>query len=176
MTLRVRWLGRVPYREAWAVQRGLNRWSTDDHLLLLEHPHVFTYRHPSHVAHVLVPPGDVGAELVRTDRGGDVTYHGPGQLVGYPIVSTTQKSLAYVRSIEQLIVDTLGDLGLHNVGRLPDHPGVWVDPEEPNPRKICAIGVRLGRGRTLHGFALNVDPDMDYWGYLIPCGITDKGV
>jgi lipoic acid synthetase len=176
VTLRIRWLGRVPYQEAWALQRGLNKWSSDNHLLLLEHPHVFTYRHPAHVAHVLVPPGDVGAELVRTDRGGDVTYHGPGQLVGYPIVSTAQKSLAYVRSIEQLIVDTLGDLGLRNVGRLPDYPGVWVDPEGPNPRKICAIGVRLSRGRTMHGFALNVDPDMDYWGYLIPCGITDKAV
>ncbi len=185
MTLRVRWLGRVPYREAWALQRAMHSSSPDDHLLLLEHPHVYTLGKRADLRHVLVPPAEVGADLVRTDRGGDVTYHGPGQLVGYPIVSLPAKrgekhgmadSVAYVRSVEQLLIDTLGDVGLANVGRLSEYPGVWVDPEGDNPRKIAAIGVRLTRGRSMHGFALNVAPDMRYWGYIVPCGIPDKQV
>jgi lipoic acid synthetase len=186
MTLRIRWLGRVPYREAWALQRGMHASSADDHLLLLEHPHVYTLGKRADMRHVLVPPADVGAELVRTDRGGDVTYHGPGQLVGYPIVSLPPKrggdrygmadTVAYVRSVEQLLIDALADLGLPNAGRLREYPGVWVDPDGANPRKIAAIGVRLTRGRSMHGFALNVAPDMRYWGYIVPCGIPDKQV
>jgi lipoyl synthase len=186
VTLRTRWLGRVPYREAWALQRGLHASSPDDHLLLLEHPHVYTLGKRADMRHVLVPPADVGAELVRSDRGGDVTYHGPGQLVGYPIVSVPAKhgggrhglsdTVAYVRSVEQLLIDALADLGLHDVGRLREHPGVWVEPDGPDSRKIAAIGVRLTRGRSMHGFALNVAPDMRYWGYIVPCGIPDKRV
>jgi lipoic acid synthetase len=186
MTLRVRWLGRVPYREAWALQRGLHTTSPDDHLLLLEHPHVYTLGVRAEASHVLVPPDEVGAELVRTDRGGDVTYHGPGQLVGYPILSLPAKrggghhgmadTVAYVRSVEQLLVDVLADVGLPGAGRLRGYPGVWVDPEGDDPRKIAAIGVRLTRGRSLHGFALNVAPDMRYWGWIVPCGIPDKRV
>jgi lipoyl synthase len=186
MTLRVRWLGRVPYREAWALQRALHAHSPDDHLLLLEHPHVYTLGVRADLGHVLVPPAEVGADLVRTDRGGDVTYHGPGQLVGYPIVSLPAKrgggrhgmadTVAYVRSVEQLVIDALADLGLPGAGRLRGYPGVWVDPEGDDPRKIAAIGVRLTRGRSMHGFALNVAPDMDYWGYIVPCGIPDKRV
>jgi lipoic acid synthetase len=186
MTLHVRWLGRVPYREAWALQRGLYEWSPADHLLLLEHPHVYTLGVRADLRHVLVRPADVGADLVRTDRGGDVTYHGPGQLVGYPILSLPAKgggertgmadTVAYVRSVEQLVIDALADVGLPGAGRLHKHPGVWVDAEGDNPRKIAAIGVRLTRGRTMHGFALNVQPDMRYWGYIVPCGIPDKQV
>ena len=176
MTLRARWLGRVPYGEVLAVQRALHRHTTDDYLLLLEHSHVFTWHRPQHLAHVLVPPASVGAELARTDRGGDVTYHGPGQLVGYPIVTVPQRPSDFVHSVEQLLIDTLGDLGLPNVGRLPTYPGVWFDPDGDDPRKVAAIGVRLMRGRTMHGFALNVDPDMRYWGYIVPCGIRDKAV
>ena len=186
MTLRTRWLGRVPYREAWALQRALHARSPDDHLLLLEHPHVYTLGVRADLRHVLVPPEDVGADLVRTDRGGDVTYHGPGQLVGYPIVSLPAKrgsgrhgmadTVAYVRSVEQLIIDALADVGLPGAGRLREYPGVWVDPEGDDPRKIAAIGVRLTRGRSMHGFALNVAPDMRYWGYIVPCGIPDKRV
>jgi lipoic acid synthetase len=186
MTLRVRWMGRVPYREAWALQRSLHTHSPDDHLLLLEHPHVYTLGVRADLRHVLVPPADVGADLVRTDRGGDVTYHGPGQLVGYPIVSLPAKrgsgkhgmadTVAYVRSVEQLLIGALADVGLPNAGRLRDHPGVWIDPDSDDPRKIAAIGVRLTRGRSMHGFALNVAPDMRYWGYIVPCGIPDKRV
>jgi lipoyl synthase len=186
MTLRVRWLGRVPYREAWALQRALHASSPDDHLLLLEHPHVYTLGVRTDMRHVLVPPAEVGADLVRTDRGGDVTYHGPGQLVGYPIVSLPAKrgsgrhgmadTVAYVRSVEQLLIDALADVGLPNAGRLREYPGVWVDPDSDDPRKIAAIGVRLTRGRSMHGFAVNVAPDMRYWGYIVPCGIPDKRV
>ncbi|MGH9212070.1 MAG: lipoyl(octanoyl) transferase LipB, partial [Acidimicrobiales bacterium] len=176
MTLRVRWLGRVPYAEALAVQRAFHQQSADDHLMLLEHPHVFTWHRPAHLEHILVPPASVGAELARTDRGGDVTYHGPGQLVGYPIVSVPQRPSAYVHSVEQLVIDSLADLGLYDVGRLKGYPGVWVDPDGEDPRKVCAVGVRLSRGRAMHGFALNVDPDMRYWSYIVPCGISDKAV
>jgi len=160
--------------------------SPDDHLLLLEHPHVYTLGKRADMRHVLVPPAEVGADLVRTDRGGDVTYHGPGQLVGYPIVSLPAKrggdrhgmadTVAYVRSVEQLLIDALADVGLPDAGRLGEYPGVWVDPEGDNPRKVAAIGVRLTRGRSMHGFALNVAPDMRYWGYIVPCGLPDKQV
>jgi lipoyl synthase len=186
VTLRVRWLGRVPYREAWALQRALHASATDHHLLLLEHPHVYTLGVRTDMRHVLVPPAEVGADLVRTDRGGDVTYHGPGQLVGYPIVSLPAKrgggrhgmadTVAYVRSVEQLVIDALADVGLPGAGRLRGYPGVWIDPDGDDPRKIAAIGVRLTRGRSMHGFAVNVDPDMRYWGHIVPCGIPDKRV
>jgi lipoic acid synthetase len=188
MTLRARWLGRVPYREALDLQTALFEHGREQHLLLLEHPHVFTHGARAELdKNVLVDPASVGAELVAVNRGGDVTYHGPGQLVGYPIVSVSPKwgragtgladSVAYVRSVEQLIIDTLQQLGLKDVGRLREYPGVWVEPEGPNPRKICAIGVRLTRGRTMHGFALNVEPDLRYMReYIVPCGIPDKPV
>jgi len=186
MTLHIRWLGRVPYREAWAVQRALHERSPHDHLLLLEHPHVYTLGVRTDMRHVLVPPAEVGADLVRTDRGGDVTYHGPGQLVGYPILRLPAKgggdrtgmadTVAYVTSVEQLVIDALADLGLPGAGRLRGHPGVWIDPDGGDPRKIAAVGVRLTRGRTMHGFALNVSPDMAFWGHIVPCGIPDKRV
>jgi lipoic acid synthetase len=171
-------LGRVPYRDAHALQRGLFTHSVDDHLLLLEHPHVYTLGVRADMGNLLVRPADVGADLVRADRGGDVTYHGPGQLVGYPILSVPGKrsggmadTVAYVRSVEQLLIDTLSDLGLHGAGRLDGYPGVWIED-----RKIAAIGVRLSRGRTMHGFALNVDPDLTFFEHIIPCGIRDKAV
>src|SRR3954468_15085655 len=176
--LHVRWLGRVRYRDAHALQRGLFTHSVDDHLLLLEHHHVYTLGVRADMANLLRPPESVGAELVETDRGGDITYHGPGQLVGYPILTVPGKrgggmadTVAYVRSVEQLIIDTLTDLGLDGAGRLDDYPGVWI-----GDRKIAAIGVKLSRGRTMHGFALNVDPDLTYFDHIVPCGIRDKEV
>ena len=185
--LHVRWLGRVPYDEALAVQEALFRYGSHDHLLLLEHRHVFTYGSRADVsANVLVDPVSVGAELVAVNRGGDVTYHGPGQLVGYPIVSLSPKhggtsgpadTVAHVRNVEQLIIDALIELGLASAGRLPDYPGVWIDPSGPNPRKICAIGIRVSRGRSMHGFGLNVTTDMRYMReYIVACGISDRAV
>ncbi len=181
--LHVRWLGKVRYRDALALQHGLHRHAADDYLLLLEHPHVYTLGARADLAHLLVPAADVGAELVRADRGGDITYHGPGQLVGYPILDLPGKgagdkpdTAAYVHALEQTIIDTLADVGLAGASRLSGYPGVWLDPEGSIPRKICAVGVRISRGRSMHGFALNVDPDLTMFDHIVPCGITDKAV
>ena len=183
--LRVRWLGRVPYGEALAVQRALFDHGRDQHLLLLEHPAVYTLGVRASTDNVLVDPAEVGAELVRADRGGDVTYHGPGQLVGYPVLSLPPKrgtgsgmadTVAYVHTVEQVLIDAMADLGLPGTGRLRGYPGVWVDPDGPSPRKVAAIGVRLSRGRTMHGFALNVSTDLSMFGHIIPCGIVGKAV
>ncbi|HYF46028.1 MAG TPA: lipoyl synthase [Acidimicrobiales bacterium] len=182
-TLRVRWLGRVAYQDAHALQHGLFAHSADDHLLLLEHPHVFTLGPRGSLDHLLVDAEAVGAQVVRTDRGGDITYHGPGQLVGYPVLTVPGKrgggmadTVAYVRSVEQLLIDTLADLGLADVGRIDGLAGVWVAPDSDRPRKVAAIGVKLSRGRSMHGFALNVDTDLEWFDRIVPCGITDKGV
>jgi lipoic acid synthetase len=179
----VRWLGQVRYRDAHALQHGLFADGEDDWLLLLQHPPTFTMGVRADPTHVLVDPASVGAELVTADRGGDVTFHGPGQLVGYPILSLPGKrgggmadTVAYVRSVEQLLVDVVGDLGLRGAGRLDGYPGVWVDPGGDRPRKIAAIGVRLSRGRSMHGFALNVDTDLSWFDHIVPCGIADLGV
>ncbi len=181
-SLRVRWLGRVSYSDAHTLQTSLFS-GNDDHLLLLEHPPVFTLGARASLDNLLVDPAEVGAELVSTDRGGDITWHGPGQLVGYPILNVAGKrgggmadTVAYVTSVEQLLIDVLSELGLTDVGRLRKYPGVWVAPESEAPRKIAAIGVRLTRGRSMHGFALNVDPDMSWFDKMIPCGIDDMAV
>jgi lipoyl synthase len=181
--LRLRWLGRVPYDEALAVQQALFARAEDDYLVLLEHPHVYTLGVRADRAHVLVDPHLVGAEIAVADRGGDVTYHGPGQLVGYPILTVPGRrgggmadTVAYVRSVEQLVIDVLDDLGLAGAGRLDRRPGVWIDPDGPAPRKIAAVGVRLTRGRSMHGFALNVDPELAMFEHIVPCGISDLGV
>ncbi len=180
VALHVRWLGRVPYREALALQQAIFDRGSGDHLLLLEHPHVFTHGPRADLAsNIKVPPSIVGADLVSVRRGGDVTYHGPGQLVGYPIVNVSNALGAsdHVHAIQQLIVGTLTELGVTDAGCLPDYPGVWVEVNGPSPRKICAIGVRLAHGRTMHGFALNVRTDMAYLrDYIVPCGIGDKPV
>jgi lipoic acid synthetase len=117
------------------------------------------------------------------DRGGDITYHGPGQLVGYPVLHLAGKrgggmadTVAYVDSVEQLIIDVLADLGLSGAGRVDGQPGVWLDPDGTAARKIAAVGVKLTRGRSMHGFALNVNPDLDWFGRIVPCGIADKAV
>lgn len=185
--MRIRWLGRVPYREAWDLQRALSRRSVDDYLLLLEHPPVYTLGTNADEEHVLVDPASLDADLIRVDRGGDVTYHGPGQLVGYPLVSIgsgPHRGPEHVNRVEQVVIDALVALGMPegDVGRLSGYPGVWVGLEQdsgsgsPGPRKICAIGVRTARGRTTHGFALNVDPDLTMFGHIVPCGIADKPV
>jgi len=177
--LRVRWLGRVAYQEALALQRRLRDTSEHDHLLLLEHDHVFTYgRHADLARNLRCDPAEVGAELVAVDRGGDITYHGPGQLTGYPIVSTdgSKGSLDHVRRVEAVVIDALTSLGL-DAGRLDGYPGVWIDPTGADPRKIAAVGVRIVRGRSTHGFNLNLSTDMDYLRrHIIACGIDDRPV
>ena len=185
--MRVRWLGRVPYREAWSLQRSISTGSKDDYLLLLEHPPVYTLGRNGDAANVLVDPASVGAELIRVDRGGDVTYHGPGQLIGYPLLtvgSGPHRGPEHVYRVEQVVIDALVALGIRptDIGRLPGYPGVWVGldetegPGSASPRKICAIGVRTSRGRTTHGFALNVAPDLLMFRHIVPCGITDRPV
>ena len=179
---RIRWLGRVRYRDALALQRGLFAHCADDHLLLLEHHPVYTLGSNAGTEHLLAPPEEVGAELEHTDRGGDITFHGPGQLVGYPLLHLAggpgglTGSVAHVRSVEDVVIDVCRDLGLGDVGRLDRYPGVWVRPDGPDPRKVAAIGVRMSRGRTMHGFALNVDPDLSFFDRMVPCGISEHGV
>ena len=180
---RVRWLARVEYRESLDLQRQLFHSSNDDHLLLLEHPHVFTGGPNTDLSHLLVEPSKFGATYEQTDRGGDITYHGPGQLTGYPILSLPGRrgggiaeTKTYIHQLEQVLIDALSELGLDNCGRLERHPGVWVHPVNERPRKIAAVGVRLSRGRTMHGFALNVATDLSWFDYIIPCGIEDYGV
>lgn len=181
--LRVRWLGRVSYDDAWALQRGLFTQSADDHLLLLEHQPVFTLGRNADRNNLLVDPADVGAEVREVDRGGDITWHGPGQLVGYPIITVPGKrgggmadTAAYVHTVEQVLIDALAKLGLDDAGRVGEYPGVWIEPEGSNPRKIAAIGVKLSRARSMHGFALNVNPDTAWFERIVPCGIADKTV
>jgi lipoic acid synthetase len=176
--LRARWLGRVAYDEALALQHALRR-SEGEYLLLLEHPHVYTLGLRARPEHVLVAPEELDGELVRADRGGEVTYHGPGQLVGYAILDVPMREgaiPAHVHGLEDLVVASLADLGLPGAGRRADQPGVWLDPDGPDARKICAVGVRVSRGRSMHGFALNVTTDLARFGRIVPCGITDKPV
>lgn len=177
--LHVRWLGTVPYREALAVQEALFERGREQHLLLLEHPHVFTYGPRADLDHNLrCEPAAVGADFVAVSRGGDITYHGPGQLVGYPILQLPSGVgiAAHVSNMEQLVIDTLAQFGV-SAGRLREYPGVWVDATGGNPRKIAAIGVRVRRGRTMHGFALNVATDLTYMReHIVACGIPDRPV
>jgi lipoic acid synthetase len=178
--LRTRWLGRLQYEEAWDLQRafweGRHRGRAhSDYLLLQEHPHVYTLGRNSDPANLLIPEdrlSDLGALRFDIDRGGDITYHGPGQLVGYPIVALadTKKIVPYVRALEEVLIRTLADFGIR-ARRESSYTGVWTDLG-----KVAAIGVRVARQVTMHGFALNVDPDMTYFSHMNPCGITDRPV
>jgi lipoic acid synthetase len=181
--VRARWLGRVPFTEAWDLQRAVASRSDDDYLLLLEHEPVYTLGSHADRSHVLVDPVSVGAELIEVDRGGDVTYHGPGQLVGYPVRtvgSGPHHGPEHVRQVEQVVIDALVALGVpaERVGRMASYPGVWIDPGSDGtgpggPRKIAAVGVRTARGRTTHGFALNVTTDLTMFDHIVPCGIQE---
>ncbi len=184
--MRARWLGRVPYAEAWDLQRSIAERSDDDYLLLLEHGSVYTLGAHADPSHVLVDPATVGAEMVTVDRGGDVTYHGPGQLIGYPIRTVgagPHHGPEHVRQVEHVVMGALVTLGVpaDRVGRLDGYPGVWIDPSatgdgDAGPRKVAAIGVRTARGRTTHGFGLNISTDLSMFGHIVPCGITDRAV
>ncbi len=181
--LRIRTLGTVPYHEADVLQHALARGASDDYLLLLQHPHTYTLGAHADIRHVLADPVGVGAALVRADRGGDVTYHGPGQLVAYPIVTVPDdpgSGPAHVRRLERIVEATLADLGLPGAHHVDGYPGVWIDPDGRTPRKIAAVGVRTLRSgrrrRTVHGVALNVSTDLAMFSHIVPCGIADRGV
>lgn len=175
----VRRLGLVPYREAWALQRELaearRAGSIPDTLLLLEHPHTYTIGRRGTRDHVFLTDRELaerGITCLEVDRGGDVTYHGPGQLVGYPIVALGPRPDvgAYLRSLEEVLIDALADFGVRT-GRLVGFTGVWIGSD-----KIAAIGVKVAQGVTTHGFALNVSTDLSLFRHILPCGIPDKGV
>lgn len=180
--LEVRHLGLVPYDEALALQQSLverrRRGEIPDTLLLLEHPHVITFGVRAHGdrTHVRASPerlAQEGVALVETGRGGDVTYHGPGQLVGYPILDLNpdRRDLhRYVRDLEETLIRAVARHGVA-ARRIPGLTGVWVGDE-----KVAAIGVRLSRWITSHGFALNVNTDLRYFDLIVPCGIPDRGV
>ena len=181
--LRTRWLGRLAYGEAWDLQRAFWEARTsgraeDDYLLLLEHPHTYTIGRNGDGDNLRVPEAalsGLGAELRYVDRGGDITYHGPGQLVGYPIMAIPTVAdgpdvVGHVRRIEALLIAALGDLGV-TAWAEPGYTGVWT-----SLGKVAAIGVRVSQGVSTHGFALNVDPDLGYFGHIVPCGIGDRPV
>ncbi|WP_221042546.1 lipoyl(octanoyl) transferase LipB [Mycobacterium senriense] len=173
----VRQLGIVDYRVAWQQQRDLADARVaggSDTLLLLEHPAVYTAGRRTE-AHER--PVD-GTPVVDTDRGGKITWHGPGQLVGYPIIGLAEPLdvVNYVRRLEEALIKVCADLGVDAV-RVPGRSGVWVPGDEGRPdRKVAAIGVRVSRATTLHGFALNCDCDLDAFNAIVPCGISDAGV
>lgn len=173
----ISYLGLVPYQQAWDLQRRLHEEVAEgrraDTLLLLEHPHVYTLGRRGQDSDVLVDEtrlAELGVEVHHIDRGGEVTYHGPGQLVGYPVIDLRRMGggpLKYVRTLEQTLIDTLSEFGI--VAEAEDRPtGVWI-----GDAKIASIGVKVGRGVTTHGFALNVDPDLTYFDHIIACGLPD---
>ena len=173
-------LGSVAYPAALALQRDLHQRVVNGDLpallLLLQHPHVYTLGRRGAESDILVSKNtlrELGADVYHTDRGGEVTYHGPGQLVGYPILDLRAAGLgplAYVRALERIIISTLLELGIHATSE--DRPtGVWV-----GDAKIAAIGVRVSRGVTMHGFALNINPDLSYFNHIVPCGMPDASV
>ncbi len=183
--LRVLRLGRVEYPDGLVLQEQLARarraGRVADTLLLLEHPPTITLGRGAKVANVLASDEELarrGVALYATDRGGDVTYHGPGQLVGYPILDLSGARAdvrAYVRSLEEGLIQCLAGFGL-SAGRLPRWPGVWLGQEGADARKIAAIGVHIARWITTHGFALNVHPLLEDFSLILPCGIAEAGV
>ena len=171
------WLGRLPYARALTLQERVHAdlvaGRAPETLLLLEHDPVITLGRHADAAHVLAGPealGRAGIAVLRTSRGGDVTYHGPGQLVGYPIFRLPRGVKAHVTAMAGAVVDVLAELGITAAWR-PAQPGVWVGDE-----KICAVGVQVRRGVTLHGFALNVNVDLAGFGHIVPCGLPSAGV
>lgn len=154
---------------------------TDNHLLFVEHPHVYTLGKSGHESNLLANDNklkEINATYVKVNRGGDITYHGFGQIVGYPILDLENFYTdihRYMRDLEEVIIRTIAEYGLKGE-RSPGETGVWFDVGKPYARKICALGVKASRWVTIHGFALNVNTDMRYFDYIIPCGISDKQV
>lgn len=197
-------LGNMRYKDAWDYQESVLQEAvsvktklreaengvgdlvetiqTDHHLLFVEHPHVYTLGKSGNIDNVLLSEEHLakrGIDFFRINRGGDITYHGPGQLVGYPIFDLERFYTdigKYLRNIEEVVILTLGEYGLKGE-RSAGETGVWLDPGKKGyERKICAIGVRTSRWVTMHGFALNVNTDLNYFTHIIPCGIQNKQV
>jgi lipoyl(octanoyl) transferase len=169
-------LGRIEYGAAWKLQRELvsrrKQGLIEDHLLFAEHPHVITMGRSARPEHLLVARDGLerlGVALWETDRGGDITYHGPGQVVGYPIIDLREWKrdvVAYLRALEQVLIDAAAEFGIA-AERLPGCTGVWV-----RGAKLAALGVHVSRWVTSHGFALNVTTELRYFGYIVPCGLS----
>jgi lipoyl(octanoyl) transferase len=187
-------MGILSYRKAWQLQQALmdklreeksaeksTEASASGYLLLVEHPHVYTLGRNGNRSNMLASAAQLKArqaELVEVDRGGDITYHGPGQLVVYPIVRMDDLGVGvreYVHRLEEVVVRTVGAYGV-TAGRMEKAAGVWLGVGTPAARKICAIGIRCSHAITMHGFALNVNPDLTCFGDINPCGFADKGV
>ena len=189
-------LGQIDYKEAWDYQEKLfdqiiavkrkNRkeeihLETQSYLLFCEHPHVYTLGKSGNESNLLVNEEYLksrGATFHKINRGGDITYHGPGQIVGYPILDLENFFTdihKYLRFLEEAVILTLKEYGIES-SRSDGETGVWLESVTKNARKICALGVRSSRWVTMHGFAFNVNPDLDYFGNIIPCGIVDKSV
>ena len=189
-------LGLIEYGKAWDYQEELfkaivqtkidNRRNntstpTENHLLFVRHPHVYTLGKSGDPEHLLIDEqklASIGAQFFKINRGGDITYHGPGQIVGYPILDLENFFTdihKYLRLLEEMIILTLADYGIQSE-RSSGETGVWLDVGTPFARKICAMGVRASRWVTMHGFALNVNTDLGYFDHMIPCGIRGKSV
>lgn len=189
-------LGLIDYKKAWDYQEEVHKLLTQQKLsnekpenskcigefILCEHPNVYTLGKSGQKNNLLINEQfleNIQATYFEINRGGDITYHGPGQIVGYPIIDLDQLHIGvkkYVYSLEEVIIRTIAKLGL-NGHRLKEATGVWLDIDQPGKtRKICAIGVRVSRGISMHGFALNVNTDLTYFSYINPCGYLDKGV
>jgi lipoyl(octanoyl) transferase len=182
--------GLIEYKEAWEKQENINEEIrtakyTDNpvpgKLIFCEHPHVFTLGRSGEQNNLLINDEflkKVNATYYKSNRGGDITYHGPGQIVGYPIFDLESLNMGvkeYIHKLEDGIIETLQEYGIHST-RLEGATGVWLDTGIPNTRKICAIGVKVSKAVTMHGFALNVNTDLNYFSYINPCGFVDKGV
>ncbi|MBN3582569.1 lipoyl(octanoyl) transferase LipB [Algoriphagus aestuarii] len=192
-------LGRMDYQEAWDFQESVfaeivsrkiqNRnlapdlqEMTDNYVFFVEHPHVYTLGKSGKEENLLLDEQglqDHEAQYYKINRGGDITYHGPGQLVGYPILDLDNFFTdihKYLRFLEEAVILTLAEYHIE-AGRIEGLTGVWIDHiDQKNPRKICAMGVKSSRWVTMHGFAFNINPDLDYFGHIVPCGIDDKAV
>ncbi|RHO70448.1 lipoyl(octanoyl) transferase LipB [Alistipes sp. AF48-12] len=190
-TVTSKYVGRTEYSAAWEEQKRFfnalldakrnGGGQAEQVLLFVEHPHVYTLGKSGHASNLLVDDGflkRIGATYFQTDRGGDITYHGLGQLVGYPILDLERLGTNlkdYIWTVEESVIRTIAEYGI--VGeRLAGATGVWIEGDSPRARKICAIGVKASRYVTMHGFALNVTTDLRYFSYINPCGFVDKGV
>jgi len=191
--IHLHYLGLIDYAKAWELQKqyfsdnfeiktGKRPGTTANHLLLLEHPHVYTLGKSGDQNNLLLNDEMLkskGASFYKIERGGDITYHGPGQLVGYPVFDLDNFKISikeFVFKIEEVLIRTVAHYGI-NAERLEGATGVWVEAHHPtNARKIAAIGMKISKKISMHGFALNVNTNLNYFNYIIPCGLKDKGV